>query len=92
MLSHEHDSRNSFQILALLALDTYHRAKRHHRYTIHLLRELWMWLLNTHTFDLHHVPDPTQERYAILSHTWHLDVGEQSFQVGFILADSFTFV
>lgn len=51
-----------------------------------------MWLLNTHTFDLHHVPDPTQERYAILSHTWHLDVGEQSFQVGFILADSFTFV
>ncbi|KAH9941645.1 heterokaryon incompatibility protein-domain-containing protein, partial [Epithele typhae] len=31
-----------------------------------------MWLLDTTFLELHQVSDPTQERYAILSHVWNL--------------------
>lgn len=39
-----------------------------------------MWLLNTTTYQLHFVQDPSQIAYAILSHVWDL-AGEQTFQV-----------
>lgn len=31
-----------------------------------------MWLLNTTTYQLQFVQDPSQEAYAILSHVWDI--------------------
>ncbi|RPD75562.1 hypothetical protein L226DRAFT_612584 [Lentinus tigrinus ALCF2SS1-7] len=39
-----------------------------------------MWLLDTWAIDLLWVSDATEERYAILSHVWENDIGEDTFQ------------
>ena len=39
-----------------------------------------MWLLDTATFSLRSVHDPSQIRYAALSHVWNAE-GEPSYQV-----------
>ena len=45
------------------------------------IADLQMWLLDTWAIDLLWVSSATEERYAILSHVWDSQFGEDTFQV-----------